>query len=57
MCSFIIFFILNFPRVFTKSVVQLIMEIGDWGFAFLLFCLVYFFRSFDIGDSVALLLL
>ena len=46
MCSFIIFFILNFPHVFTKSVVQLIMEIGDWEFACLLFCLVYFFQVF-----------
>ena len=45
MCSFIIFFILNFPHVFTKSVVQLIMEIGDWEFACLLFCLVYFFSG------------
>ena len=34
-----------------------IMEIGDWRFASLLFYLVYFSRSLDIGDSVTLLLL
>ena len=49
MSSFIIIFILNFPQVFTKCCRccsadngEQIMEIGDWRFASLLICLVYF---------------